>query len=112
MDPTFLPAVKLAEMTRRREIGCLELLDHYIDRIAQWDGPINAVVVTDFDRARERARMLDQATERAAPLFGVPMTVKESFDVAGLRQPLAIRKGGIIAPEFRPLLCADSRRRA
>jgi len=88
MDPTFLPAVKLAEMTRRREIGCMELLDHYIARVARLDGPINAVVVADFDRARERARMLDQATERSAPLLGVPMTVKESFDVAGLPSTL------------------------
>jgi amidase len=84
MDPTFLPAVKLAELTRRRGIGCLELLDHYIARISRLDGPINAVVVKDFDRARDRARALDQATDRSAPLFGVPMTVKESFDVAGL----------------------------
>jgi amidase len=84
MDPTFLPAVKLAEMTRRREIGCLELLDHYIDRVSRLDGPINAVVVKDFARARDRARALDQATDREAPLFGVPMTVKESFDVSGL----------------------------
>jgi amidase len=88
MDPTFLPAVKLAKMTRRREIGCLELLDHYIARVTRLDGPINAVVVTDFDRARERARILDQATERSAPLFGVPMTVKESFDVSGLPSTL------------------------
>jgi amidase len=84
MDPTFLPAVKLAEMTRRREIGCLELLDHYIDRVSRLDGPINAVVVRDFDRARDRARALDNATDRGAPLFGVAMTVKESFDIAGL----------------------------
>src|ERR1700676_5047397 len=84
MDPTFLPAVKLAEMTRRREVGCLELLDHYIARIGRLDGPINSVVVKDFDRARDRARAMDQATDRSAALFGVPMTVKESFDVAGL----------------------------
>jgi amidase len=88
MDPTFLPAVQLAEMLRRREIGCLELLDHYIARIARLDGTINAVVVADFDRARERARALDHSTERSAPLFGVPMTVKESFDVAGLPSTL------------------------
>src|SRR6202790_78345 len=75
MDPTFLPAVKLAEMTRRREIGCLELLDHYIARIGRLDGPINSVVVKDFDRARDRARALDQATDRSAALFGVAMTV-------------------------------------
>src|SRR5580658_8064628 len=84
MNLSFLSATRLAEMTRRREIGCLELLDHYIARIERLDGPINAVVVKDFDRARDRARARDQATDRSAPLFGVPMTVKESFDVAGL----------------------------
>ena len=84
MDPTFLPAVKLAELTRAREIGCLELLDHYISRVERLDGPINAVVVRDFDRARDQAKKLDQQTDRTAPLFGVPMTVKESFDVEGL----------------------------
>ena len=84
MDPAFLPAVALAAMTRSREIGCLELLDHYIARVERLDGPINAVVCRDFDRARDRARHLDQATDRRAPLFGVPMTVKDAFDVAGL----------------------------
>ncbi len=84
MDPTFLPAVALAAMTRRREIGCLELLDHYIARVERLDEPVNAVVCRDFERARERARHLDQATDRQAPLFGVPMTVKDAFDVAGL----------------------------
>ena len=84
MDPTFLPAVTLAAMIRRREIGCVELLDHYIGRVARWDGPINAVVVKDFDRARDRARALDRAVDRSGALFGVPITVKESFDVAGL----------------------------
>ena len=84
MDPTFLSAVRLAEMTRRRDIGCVELLDHYIARVERLDGPINAVAVRDYDRARDRARALDQATDRSAPLFGVPMTVKESFDIEGL----------------------------
>lgn len=84
MDPTFLPATRLAAMTRAREIGCLELLDHYIARVERLDSRINAVVVRDFERARARARSLDNAGDRAAPLFGVPMTVKESFDIAGL----------------------------
>ena len=84
MDPAFLSATELADMTRKRKIGCLELLDHFIARVERFDGPINAVVCRDFDRARERARSLDQTTDRRAPLFGVPMTVKESFDVAGL----------------------------
>lgn len=83
-DPSFLSATRLAEMTRSRRIGCLELLDHFIARVERLDGPINAVIVRDFDRARARARQLDQSTDRSAPFFGVPMTVKESFDVAGL----------------------------
>ena len=53
MDLSFRSAVALAAMTRRREIGCLELLDHYIARVEQLDGPINAVVCRDFGRARD-----------------------------------------------------------
>jgi len=82
--PSFLPARELATRIRARDIGCLELLDHYIARIERLDPRINAVVVRDFDRARGRARQLDNQSDRSAPLFGVPMTVKESFDVEGL----------------------------
>ena len=85
MDLTFLPATKLAELTRRREIGCLELLDHTIARVERLDPRINAVVVRDFDRARARAKALDQAADRSAPFFGVPMTIKESYNVEGLK---------------------------
>ncbi|HWK37244.1 amidase family protein [Sphingomonas sp.] len=57
-----------------------------IARIEAGDGAINAVVVRDFDRARAAADDADRrvmAGERT-PLLGLPMTVKESFDVAGL----------------------------
>ncbi|HME23356.1 MAG TPA: amidase [Acetobacteraceae bacterium] len=86
MDPTFLPAWRLAEMIRGGAISCLELLDHYIARVERLDGRTNAVVARDFDRARDRARALDSQRKdgRATPLFGVPMTVKESFNLAGL----------------------------
>lgn len=84
MDPTFLPATQLADLVRARKIGALELLDHYIGRVEQHDARINAVVVRDFDRARARARTLDSQDDKSAPLFGVPTTVKESFDVLGL----------------------------
>ena len=84
MDPTFLPATQLAELVRSRGMSALELLDHYIARVERLDPRINAVVVRDFEHARARARALDAQADRSAPLFGVPMTVKESFDVAGL----------------------------
>jgi amidase len=84
MDPSFLSAKELAGLTRSGRMGCLELLDHFIARVERLDPRINAVVVRDFDRARDRARSLDSDGDRTAPLFGVPMTIKESFDVAGL----------------------------
>jgi len=87
MDPSFLSAARLAARVRRGEIGCLELLDHYIARVERLDGRTNAVVVRDFERARARARALDRKRKQGSAegkLFGVPMTVKESFDVAGL----------------------------
>ena len=84
MDPTFLSATQLAALTRARDLGCLELLDHYIARVERLNPRINAVVVRDFDRARTRALALDNQSDRTAPLFGVPMTIKESFDIEGL----------------------------
>ena len=79
-------AIELARLLAERKIGALELCDTHIARIEQRDTEINAVVVRDFDRAREAARAADAALSRGErqPLLGVPMTVKESFDVAGL----------------------------
>ena len=69
-----------------KEISALELTDHVIARIEALDQKINAVVVRDFDRARDAARAADAALSRGEqrPLLGIPMVVKESFNVAGL----------------------------
>jgi amidase len=80
----FATASELAEGIARREIGCLEALEMYLARIETYDTSLNAVVVRDFERARKRARELDAAKIPVGPLHGVPMTVKESFDVSGL----------------------------
>src|SRR5262249_58520115 len=64
----------------------LELLDLYPARVEKHDGALNAVVVRDFERARARARAADRALAKRdvwGALHGVPMTVKESYDVAG-----------------------------
>jgi amidase len=77
---------EIAAALRARKISALELADHVIARIEAVDRRINAVVVRDFARAREAAKAADAALSRgdAQPLLGVPMTVKESFNVAGL----------------------------
>lgn len=79
-------ATQLARALAARELGALELCDATIARIEQRDPGINAIVVRDFERAREQARAADAALTRGErrPLLGIPMTVKESFNVAGL----------------------------
>src|SRR5687767_10340554 len=87
LDVPFRSARQLAADIRKKKIGCVELLDLYLARVAKHDGSLNAVVVRDFDRARKRARAADRALSRHetwGPLHGVPMTVKESYDVVGL----------------------------
>src|SRR5262249_31937938 len=88
MDHAFASTTALAALLRRREIGCLELLDHYLARIARENPRLNAVVTLDAERARARAREADAALARGeswGPLHGVPFTVKDSFETAGLR---------------------------
>ncbi|MCW5659557.1 MAG: amidase [Burkholderiaceae bacterium] len=83
----FLPAHELARRIRRKGVSALELLELYLARIERLDRAIRAVPVLDAERALERARQADAALahgEPWGPLHGVPMTVKESFNVAGL----------------------------
>jgi len=80
-------AIETAKAIRSGETSALLECEAAIARIEARDGPINAVVVRDFDRARHQAHEMDQrlAAGERAPLLGVPMTVKESFDIAGLK---------------------------
>jgi amidase len=87
IDPHFRSAKQLASDIRRRKLGCLEVLDLYLARMERFNGKLNAIVVTDVDGARRRARQADAALRRGkpwGPFHGVPMTIKESYDVAGM----------------------------
>ena len=86
-DIAFSSAAALAAKLRAGKISALELLDHYIARVEKHDAALNAVVVRDFERARARAKAADRALKKAplGPLHGLPMTVKESFNVDGLK---------------------------
>lgn len=96
-DIAFKSAVELSQLIKNREIGCLELLDHYLARVRKYNGQINAIVVLDEERARARAQEADEALARGEDwglLHGVPMTCKESFNVAGLPTTFGV-------PEFK-----------
>jgi amidase len=98
-----LTAREMSAALAAHEISALELTDAAIARIEALDGPINAVVVRDFDRARDAARAADArlGAGESAPLLGVPMTVKEAFNVAGLPTTwgIAEAKNNIVAED-------------
>jgi amidase len=85
IDP-FTSARELRAALAARRVGAVELTEHYIRRIEAYDGRLNAVVVRDFERARQQARAADSAIARgeAGVLLGLPITMKESINVAGL----------------------------
>jgi len=96
-DLAFRSAKELAALIRRKKLGCLELLDHYLTRVEKYNPRLNAIVVMDVDGARKRARAADAALRRGkawGPLHGVPMTIKESYDVVGMPTTWGI-------PEFK-----------
>lgn len=77
----------LARLIRDRQVSAVELTAHHLDRIARLDGAIRALAVVDAERALAAARAADDTIARGdelGPLHGVPVTVKEAFDVAGL----------------------------
>ena len=85
--PHFRSAKQLASDIRRRKIGCLEALDLFLARADRFNPQLNAIVASDVEAARRRARQADAALRKGkvwGPLHGVPMTVKESYDVVGM----------------------------
>src|SRR6187397_650557 len=83
---SYSTARELAAALAAKDVSSLELANAAIARIEALDGKLNAVVVRDFERARAAAREADAALARGErrPLLGIPMTVKESFNVGGL----------------------------
>jgi amidase len=84
----FRSATELAASIRRREVSSRELLEIYLSRIEKHNPALNAVVTLDAERARTRAAEADAALARGeswGPLHGLPITVKDSFETAGVR---------------------------
>ena len=87
-EPTFSGAAELADAIRTRKVSSRELLDHYLARIDKINPTLNAVVTLDTERARKRADDADHALARGeswGPLHGLPITVKDVFETAGIR---------------------------
>ncbi len=83
----FQSAVELAALLRSKGVSSVELTRYFIDRIERYDEALNAIPVRDFDAALAAAEAADAALARGeslGPLHGLPMTIKESYDIAGL----------------------------
>lgn len=89
MDPLGLTtACELLAALDRREISSVEMLEAYLDRIATLNPTLNAVVTLDEERARKAAEAADAARAAGGPLgrlHGLPMTVKDAIETAGVR---------------------------
>ena len=82
----FGSAVQLAKAVRTGAISSVELLKAYLDRVDTFNPSLNAVVIDDRARALKDAKAADRALaagKPVGPLHGVPMTVKESFNIPG-----------------------------
>jgi Asp-tRNA(Asn)/Glu-tRNA(Gln) amidotransferase A subunit family amidase len=73
-----LPLIEMARLVRERQASPLELVDAHLRRIECVNGELNAFIAVYAEEARARAR-----EPLAGPLAGVPVTVKDSFDIAG-----------------------------
>jgi len=85
-DLHWKSATEIAALVRTRKVSALEVLEHFLDRVDRFNPKLNAIVWQDRARARARARAADAALAKGevwGPLHGVPMTIKESYDVAG-----------------------------
>ena len=84
----FKSVVELAQMMRDRQISAVELLDAHLEQIAQHNSKLNAICTLDEENARTRAKQADEALakgENWGALHGVPITIKDIFETAGLR---------------------------
>jgi Asp-tRNA(Asn)/Glu-tRNA(Gln) amidotransferase A subunit family amidase len=103
--------VEMADAVRTRKISPVELVEAHLARIAQLNPTLNAFVFVDAEGARAQARAAEQVLAKAptsesfGPLFGVPLSIKSSIEVAGwpCECGSALRKG-YVATEDAPLV--------
>lgn len=84
----WLSAHQLARMIRERKVSSVEVLDAHLTQIAKHNSKLNAICTLDADNARARAKLADEANSRGENwgiLHGVPITIKDIFETAGLR---------------------------
>jgi len=107
-DPTFLSAVNMAAHIRAKKISPLELAEAHLSKIEHLNPKLNAFAQLDPDRVRREARAAEDAIakgEAVGPLHGVPISIKSSIEVAGMRCEAGTRlRAGFVARQDAPLV--------
>src|ERR1043165_5165770 len=83
----YASATELARAIRQREVSSSEVVEAHLARIEEVNPKVNAVVLSLADEARARAKEADEALARGeswGPLHGVPVTIKDAFEMAGV----------------------------
>jgi Asp-tRNA(Asn)/Glu-tRNA(Gln) amidotransferase A subunit family amidase len=107
-DLTFLSAVAMAAQIREKKISPIELADAHLAKIERLNPKLNAYVQVDTERVRRAARAAEAAVARGTdigPLHGVPISIKSSIAVAGMRCESGTRlRAGFVAVHDAPLV--------
>jgi amidase len=107
-DLTFLSATCMAEQVRKKKISPVELVEAHLSQIERLNPRLNAFVHVDAERARQTAHDAEEAVvqkKNLGPLHGVPISIKSSISVAGLRCESGTRlRAGFVAAQDAPLV--------
>ena len=98
----------MAEQVRKKKISPIELVDAHLAQIEKLNPRLNAFVHVDADRARRSAQDAQTAVmqkRKLGPLHGVPISIKSSISVAGLRCESGTRlRAGLVPQQDAPLI--------
>jgi Asp-tRNA(Asn)/Glu-tRNA(Gln) amidotransferase A subunit family amidase len=107
-DLNFLSAVGMAQEIRDKVLSPVEVTDAHLAQIEKLNPKLNAFVDVDAERVRRQARQAEEAVMKGqplGPLHGVPVSIKGSIDVAGLRSESGTRlRAGYVAERDAPLV--------
>ncbi len=107
-DLTLLSAVKMCRQVRTREISPVDLANAHLAKIERLNPKLNAFVYVDPERVCHDARAAEAAIANGqilGPLHGVPISVKSSIDVAGMKCEAGTRlRSGYVATQDAPLV--------
>lgn len=105
---TFLSAVSMAEQIREKKLSPVELVEAHLARIEKLNSKLKAFVQVDAEGARCQARAAEKAVtrgEKLGPLHGVPISIKSSIEVTGMKCEAGSKlRAGFVAATDAPLV--------